>query len=221
MWTFTCWSLLYWYFNCNCLNIVYSHIKTVSIVSLNGSNYPTWKIQCQMDSLWAIVDGVETPQEEHDSDKYRKFVGRRDHALILIVLSIEPSLLYLIGYPEDPDVVWQKLANQFQKNTWANKLELWQKLYSLCLKEGESIQKHVKDMTEVFEALPVIGDPVTPCSAFISKPSWFLQHVSNCFRSKPRSIQNGKCHKTPQRRREGGFHGFRKPILFFIENFTQ
>jgi len=77
-----------------------------------------------MDSLWAIVDGVETPQEEHDSDKYRKFVGRRDHALILIVLSIEPSLLYLIGYPEDPDVVWQKLANQFQKNTWANKLEL-------------------------------------------------------------------------------------------------
>jgi len=31
------------------------------------------------------------------------------------LLSIEPSLLYLIGEPEDPTVVWEKLMNQFQK----------------------------------------------------------------------------------------------------------
>ena len=99
-----------------------------SIVPLNGSNYPTWKVQCRMalmkDGLWTIVDGPETPPPESKADKYRKFVGRRDRALALIVLSIEPSLLYLIGDPDNPVTVWSKLANQFQKKTWANKLEL-------------------------------------------------------------------------------------------------
>ena len=35
-----------------------------------------------------------------------KFVFRRDKALATIVLSVDPMLLYLIGDPEDPVVVW-------------------------------------------------------------------------------------------------------------------
>ena len=39
--------------------------KTVSIVPLNGLNYPTWNVQCRMalmkDGLWTIVDGTEGP----------------------------------------------------------------------------------------------------------------------------------------------------------------
>ena len=88
------------------------------------------------DSLWGIVNGTETPPEEDDAEKYAKFVARRDCALALIVLTLEPSLLYLIGETEDPVVVWKKLSDQFQKKTWANKLELRHKLYVLCLKEG-------------------------------------------------------------------------------------
>ena len=142
-----------------------AEVKTVSIAPLNGSNYPTWKLQCKMalmkDGLWTIVDGTESPPTEHETDRYRKFVGRRDRALAIIVLSIEPSLLYLLGDPENPVAVWEKLANQFQKKTWANKLELRRKLYSLHLKEGESVQNHVKAMMEIFESLAVIGDPVS------------------------------------------------------------
>ena len=47
---------------------------------------------------------------------------RTDKALAQIVLFIQPSLLYLLGDPEDPVVVWKKLENQYQKKTWANKL---------------------------------------------------------------------------------------------------
>ena len=85
---------------------------------------------------------------------------RRDRALATIVLSVEPSLLYLIGDPQDHSVVWEKLASQFQKKTWANKLALRRKLYSLRLKEGASIQKHIKSMTEIFDGLAVIDDPI-------------------------------------------------------------
>ena len=87
-------------------------------------------------------------------------MARRDHTLATMVLSIDLSLLYLIGEPGDPSTVWKKLSDQFQKKSWANKLALRRKLYSLRLKEGDSVQKHVKAMIEIFNALAAAGDPV-------------------------------------------------------------
>ena len=116
-------------------------MKTVVIAPLNGTNYPTWKLQCKMalmkDGLWGIVNGTESaPNREADAERHAKFASRRDRALALIVLSVEPSLLYLIGDPEDPVEVWKKLLDTFQKKTWANKLELRRKLYTLRLYKG-------------------------------------------------------------------------------------
>ena len=142
-----------------------AELTTVAIVPLKGSNYPTWKVQCRMalvkDGLWSIVNGTEAIPDEGDADARAKFVARRDRALALIVLSVEPSLLYLLGDPEDPVVFWKKLSDQFQKKTWANKLELRRRLYSLKLREGDSVQEHIRKMIEIFEELAVIGDPVT------------------------------------------------------------
>ena len=96
-----------------------------------------------------------------DGERRTKFLARRDRALATIVLSVEPSLLYLIGDPEDPIAVWRKLGNQFQKKTWVNKLELRWKLHSLRLREGDYVQDHIKTMTEIFDGLSIVGDPVT------------------------------------------------------------
>ena len=46
-----------------------AELKTsVTIVPLNGTNYPTWKVQCHMalvhDKLWGIVSGTETEPTE-------------------------------------------------------------------------------------------------------------------------------------------------------------
>ena len=110
--------------------------KVVSIVPLNSANYPTWKIQCRMalvrEGLWSIIAGTEeAPPAEAAADRRAKFQARMDKALALIVLSIAPSLLYLVGDPKDPLVVWKTLENQFQKKTWANKLMLRRELYSV------------------------------------------------------------------------------------------
>ena len=86
---------------------------------------------------------------------------RRDRALAMIVLSVDPTLLYLLGPdPQNPAVVWKKLADQFQKKTWANKLALQRKLYNLKLKDGQSMQKRVKMLIEIFDELSIIGDPL-------------------------------------------------------------
>ena len=57
------------------------------------------------DGLWGIVNRPETAPSEEEADRCSKFLARRDHALATIVLAAEPSLLYLIGDPENPVVV--------------------------------------------------------------------------------------------------------------------
>ena len=50
-----------------------------------------------------------------ESNAHYKYATRRDRALATIVLSIDPSLLYLVGDPHDPADFWKKLGDQFQK----------------------------------------------------------------------------------------------------------
>ena len=58
------------------------------------------------ENLWCIVSGTESPPESGSgSDKIAKYIARRDRALATIVLAVDPSLLYLLGEPEDPKVV--------------------------------------------------------------------------------------------------------------------
>ena len=125
------------------------------IVLLNGANFPTWKLQVRMvlmkQGVWKIVNGTEVAPDEENIIATSKFNDRRDKALSTIVLAVETSLLYLLGDPQDPVEVWNKLCDQFQAKTWANKLSLRRKLYSLKLKENESVQDHIKAMVEIFD----------------------------------------------------------------------
>ncbi len=47
------------------------------------------------------------------------------------------------------------------KKSWGNKLELRRKLHSLRLKEGHAIQEHIRQMTELFNALSEMDVPLT------------------------------------------------------------
>ena len=135
----------------------------ILIKLLNGPNCASWKVQCKMalikEGLWNIVTGNENAPD--NQGEQAKYLLQRDRASATIVLSVDLTLLYLLGPdPEHPAVVWKKLADQFQKNTWANKLALQRKLCNLKLKDGKSMQKHVKMLTEIFDELSIIGDPL-------------------------------------------------------------
>ena len=126
-----------------------TELKQVSIVPLKGPNYAKWKVQCTMalkkDGVWGIVsDTEEAPASDADPKERERYAVRRDKALATVVLSVDPCLLYLIGDPVDPVAVWKKLEEQFQKKSWINRLNLRRKLHCLRLKDGESVQDHIK-----------------------------------------------------------------------------
>lgn len=105
------------------------------------------------EGLWGIVNGQETAPTSGSTSEQAKFAARKDRTLATIVLAVDTSLLYLIGDPKDPASVWKKLADQFEKKTWATRLDLRRKLHSLKLKEGDSAQNHIKTLTELFDQL--------------------------------------------------------------------
>ena len=138
----------------------------MSIVALNGESYPTWKLRCKMalvrEGLWGLVFGTEEcPDPTTEAKKHTNYLAKRDQALATIVLAIETSLFYLLGDPQDPAIVWEQLSQQFQRRTWANKLNLRKKLFTMRLKEGDSVKEHIKRMTEVFRELAVVAEPVS------------------------------------------------------------
>ena len=149
------------------------------------------------EGLWRIVTGQETAPTGSETER-AKFAARRDRALATVVLSVDTSLLYLVGDPEDPVVVWKKLADQFEKKTWATRLDLCRKLHSLRLNDGDSVQEHIKIMTELFDALSVAGETVSEEDRSSSlppgQPARVLQRVSDCARGKRGCAQVGSCH---------------------------
>lgn len=137
--------------------------NTVAIIPLNGQNYGTWKVQAKLallrDGLWGIVQGTEVAPGE--AAALAKFNVRRDKALAIVGLSIDPTLLYLLDGIDDPGAAWKKLHDQYCKKTWANKLELRKKLHALRLNEGGSVQDHIRQMTELFGSLAEMDAPLT------------------------------------------------------------
>ena len=86
---------------------------------------------------------------------------QRGRALATVVLSVDPTLLYLLRRdPKHPAVVWKRLADQFQKKTLTNKWALQRRMCNLKLKDGQSMQKHVKMLTEIFDELSIISVPL-------------------------------------------------------------
>lgn len=120
------------------------------------------------DDLWEIVKGSEKAPEGEatTADAAKKFKTRSNKALSMIVLSIKPELHYLVGRePEDPVAVWKLLADHFEQKTWGNQYELWKRLFSMQkmkeVRDGGSVNEHLKSLQEIFDSLAVLEDPVT------------------------------------------------------------
>ena len=93
--------------------------SSANVNLLDGKNYATWKVQVKMllmkDELFGIVDGTEVAPTEQTV--LRKFIARRDRVLAILVLIINQNLLYIIGNPVDPKIVWQKLREAVTRSS--------------------------------------------------------------------------------------------------------
>uniref|UniRef100_A0A1X7TJH6 Reverse transcriptase Ty1/copia-type domain-containing protein n=1 Tax=Amphimedon queenslandica TaxID=400682 RepID=A0A1X7TJH6_AMPQE len=94
------------------------------------------------------------PQQEAD---FRK---RSQRALSNLVMSISSSLIYLITTCEDPKAAWDALKGHFERDLLVNKLMLKKRYFQMEMKEGTSVEAHIKSMKELTDQLAAINAPI-------------------------------------------------------------
>ena len=150
-----------------------------SIDKLDGSNWSTWKFQMKhlllAKGLWGFVDGSEELAGSASGETAAQFRSKAQRAFSTIVLAIKSAQLYLVSSCENPKQAWDALKNHFERDTLANKLFLKKKrrnerrnfygetfeTHEEKMKEGTSMEKHLKHMKDIADKLAAIGAPIS------------------------------------------------------------
>ena len=134
-----------------------------TIDKLDSSNWTTWKFQMRhlllAKGLWGLVDGTEVLAESANAQAQTEFQRKSQRAFSTIVLAISTQQLYLITSCEQPNDAWDALRNHFERETLANKLFLKKRYFRTEMKEGTSIEAHLKHMKELTDKLAAIRAP--------------------------------------------------------------
>ena len=136
-----------------------------SIDKLGSSNWITWKFQMRhfllSRGLMKYVDGTERLADDADAATQRTFRDNSQKALSTLVMAISTPQLYLVTSCESPKDVWDTLRNHFERETLANKLFLKKKYFRKEMKEGMSMEAHLKEMKELTDKLASIGAAIS------------------------------------------------------------
>uniref|UniRef100_A0A1X7TML3 Reverse transcriptase Ty1/copia-type domain-containing protein n=1 Tax=Amphimedon queenslandica TaxID=400682 RepID=A0A1X7TML3_AMPQE len=111
--------------------------------------------------LWGIVDGTDVLADDADGEAQAAYTTRSLKAFSYIAMAVGASQLYLITSTEDPRAAWDALRSHFERDTLANKLFLKKQYFRAEMKEGTSMEAHLKQMKEITDRLAAIGAPIS------------------------------------------------------------
>ena len=99
--------------------------------------------------------------ENPTAQVHAEFVQKSQRTFSTIALDVCASQLYLITSIENPKDAWDALYNHFERGTLASKLFLKKQYFRMEMKEGTSIEAHLKHMKEITDKLASIGAPIS------------------------------------------------------------
>ena len=110
--------------------------------------------------LWKYVDGLEVLAEDATDRARAEFHEKSQKALSTIVMAITTPQLYLVTSCEQPKDTWNTLRKHFECETLANKLFLKKQYFQMEMKEGTSMEAHLKQMKEITDKRASIDAPI-------------------------------------------------------------
>ena len=85
----------------------------------------------------------------------------QSRVVLTIVSAMVSARLYLVTLCEEPKQAWNALKNHFERETLANKLLLKKQYFLSEMKEGTSVDQHLKHMKDITDKLAAIGAPIS------------------------------------------------------------
>ena len=111
--------------------------------------------------LWNLVDGSEVLASKATAAAAALFQSRLHKAFSTIVLAMDSAQLYLVTSCEEPKQAWNALKNHFEREILSNKLLLKKQYFRSEMKEGTSVDQHLKHMEDITDKLAAIGAPIS------------------------------------------------------------
>ena len=131
------------------------------IEKLHGENWTTWRFQmCHIlkgRGLWKLVEGTVELADSATPAVRDDFERKMDKAFSTMVVAIAPAQLYLITSTKTPNEAWRALCNHFERDTLTNRIFLKKKYFRMEMREGSSLQQHLKEMKELTDKLSMIN----------------------------------------------------------------
>ena len=131
---------------------------------LSSDNYHHWKFDMKMvligKDLWEIVTGGEVLAGGATNQAINSFRKRDNKALSIICLAIEADLKIYVRSAKSSKEAWDALENTFEEKTLSKIIQYRRKLYSVKLKEKQSMTEHVNHVKTLSEHLEALEDPV-------------------------------------------------------------
>ena len=153
-----------------------------SIDKLDTANWMTCKFQMRhlllAKGLWGYVDGSEVLADEANAATRADFLKKSQKAFSTLVTAISTHQLYLVTSCDKPKDAWDKLCEHFECKTLANKLFLKKKYFRTEMKEGTSMETHLKHMKEITDRLASIGAPISEEDQVVTLLGSLLQSYS-------------------------------------------
>ena len=78
-------------------------------------------------------------------------------------MAVSTPQLYVVTSCEQPKEACDALRNHFERETLADKLFLKKQYFQTEMKEGTSMETHLKHMKAITDRLAAIGAPVSAC----------------------------------------------------------
>ncbi len=132
----------------------------LQVKALTGDNWGTWKFQIrlylQANGLWNIVNGDE-PRPDEDGPAATAWDSREYKAMAALGLTVDTALLYIVIDKTTSNEIWVALRDHFEKVSATNKYFLLTQLFELELKEGVSVDNHLKLFTELCQKLLAVN----------------------------------------------------------------
>ena len=97
---------------------------------------------------------------EADAAALARHNKAQQKAMATLVMGISSSQIYLVTSCTTPKDVWDTLKAQFERNTLANKLFLKRQYFTTKMREGQSVQDHLRCMKEISDKLAALGSAV-------------------------------------------------------------
>lgn len=131
---------------------------------LNGENYFTWKYRMEhflkKEKLWKVISTTAPTATNNNMDQMSDWNENDEQALAWLICLIDDSQLCYVRNKKTAAEAWQALKNQYEKATLTNKVTVMRRICGKRLNEGENVEQHIAEITDLFQKLVDLGDEI-------------------------------------------------------------